>query len=210
LRRLFFSHPTNIIPIAFFWAVPFALLDGLIGSRIKDGTSSWAYFFGILGLFDRLFFLFVLIGGAIFLLGRGWKSALCYFAASCILYVSIIGSLALKGDRFAFTAGPHREIADIYNRRRSELDLTNRNPRLLDLDSQCHPPGGCACWAVIDPVHSSGIENEIGGWHRPTAAIFPLDTLPINFAIVDVERIDSVAYSVLGCSQDWRGWLPLL
>jgi hypothetical protein len=119
-------------------------------------------------------------------------------------------SLALKGDRFTFTAGPHSEISAIYSQRRLEFEQLVVTPRLIDLDHQCHPPSCCACWIVVDPKHTSGVEKEIGGWHRPDpASIFPVGAIPLQFEIVDVRRIDANAYSVLECSADWRALKPV-
>lgn len=210
LRRVTQWRPPNVILFAIGWSILFALTFGLIAPRVRDGTGLPAHILGFIGLFAALFLYFSFLGGVLFLLRRNWKSALYYFVAACTLYASFAAEKALKGDRFAFTSAPHHEIAGIYTKRQFEFNSTHSISRLVDLDVQCHPPEGCACWLLIDPAQSSGVKKEIGRWHRPTTPIFPVDTLPVNFAIIDVKQIDSNAYSILGCSADWRGWLPFL
>jgi hypothetical protein len=62
-----------------------------------------------------------------------------------------------------------------------------------------HPPNACGCWIAIDPEGAGGVEKEINGWHRQPASIFPVNTFPRKFEIVNVRRLDAKAYSVLGC-----------
>jgi hypothetical protein len=153
-----------------------------------------------------LLLFILLLNNVVYLFNRRWRSALYYFIVLCIGVASILLSLALKDDRFMFVAKSHDEITGIYNQRRSEFDPNDLTPRLVPLDSQCRPPSGCECWLVVDPAHSSGVENEIGGWHRPTASIFPTNTAPEHFAIVNVKRLDSGDFSVLGCDVDPTEW----
>jgi hypothetical protein len=192
------------------WGLLFALIDGIAFPTVRDAASP----FQILGLFMvfHVLFLFVmLIGSTVLLLRLKWLSAVCYFASASILVASSLAALALKGDRFAFTAGPHREIADIYYQRRSEFAVPSPDPRFFALKSQCRPPSGCECWVLVDLAHTSGVEREIGGWRRAQASIFiDWDAVgPKDFAIVNVKQIDSNAYSILGCSADWTALKPL-
>jgi hypothetical protein len=209
LRRLVLSYPSNLIFVAVLWGIAFACVDGIVSPRVINGASLPFHLLRIIDLFHGLFLLGALVVSAILLLRRQWLSALCFFSVGCLLWVSIIASLAVKGDRFVFSGGPHREIADIYNHRPAEFSPTNQIPRLVFLDSECHPPRGCHCWVLVDPAHASDADKGASGWHRPSASIFPQNTLPAEFAIINVKRLDAAAYSVLGCSTDQRGWLPL-
>jgi hypothetical protein len=204
LRRIVLSYPTNIVAAAITWGVAFALVEGLLSPHIKDGTSAEALFL-IIDLLNGALLFVGLIGAVILLFRRKWRSALCYLSVACVLYASMMASSALQGgDRFFYTSGPHREIAEIYQMRRSELAPDKQ--QFFSLEQACRPPGGCDCWLLWDPNHSSHVETDIGGWHRPYTPFFPQDS---GFAIVDVRRIDSNAYSVLGCSVDWTSiWLP--
>src|ERR1700730_5246026 len=197
LRKWIISYPTNVITIAAVSGVIYIVTDGIISPRVKDGVSVPAKVLAFVAVSYFLFLFAVLIGTAISLLRRKWFSAICYFVATCMAYVSINVTSALKGDRFMFPGWSHREIADLYNQRRSELiAFTSRGTHLAALGEQCHPPRSCECWILWDPARASGAEREIGGWLRPTASIFPRDS---GFAIVNVRRLDADAYSVLSC-----------
>jgi hypothetical protein len=209
LRRQILSYPGNLILIAILWGGSFACVDGFVSPRVVNAVSLSFLILRAIGFFHGLFLVAALVVGAILLLRRKWFSALCYFSVGCILWLSIVAALALKGDRFAFPGGPHREIADIYHRRLAEFSPINQNPRLVFLDRECHPPNGCYCWVLVDPAHTSGADKEMGDWHRPSASIFPQNTLPVDFAIVNVKRLNENVYSVLGCSTDQRGLFPL-
>src|SRR5215831_18030277 len=80
-------------------------------------------------------------------------------------------------------------------------------PTLLPSRSSATPPRWCECWILWDPARASGAEKEIGGWHRPTASIFPPDSG--HFAIVTVRQLDADAYSVLSCGVDWTSFKPV-
>src|SRR5262249_40621398 len=144
--------------------------DGAITPRIRDGTSILLQTLLLVSDACLFFLMLGLIWSTICLFRRRWISSLCYFGAALLAPGSIYASLALKGDRFTFTAGPHNEIAGMYRQRRSEFEQLAVTPRLIDLDDQCHPPSGCACWIVVDPKQTSGVEKEIGRWHRPDPA----------------------------------------
>jgi hypothetical protein len=203
-----FRH-MGIILISILLSAVFITADGIILPHVKYGASP---------LFETLQFvsfacLAALMSGLVWsaacLLRRRWSSSLCYFVAALLAPASMYASLALKGDRFTFTNGPHREIAEIYNGRRSEFARMGPSPNLIDIGNQCHPPNGCGCWIVVDPMHASGIDEEIRGWHRPNASIFPMYTYPRNFEIVNVRRLDGDAYSVLGCEADFTALKPV-
>jgi hypothetical protein len=203
----------NIIVISATWGVLYVLIDGIVLRGVLKEFSLFGQALRIVTVCYLLFGIVAFGGSAFFLLRRKLQSALFYLASACIVCVSIYASLAVKGDRFAFTSAPHSEIADIYNQRRSEFGLTaptiiNQTPRLVALDEQCRPPSGCECWIVVDPAHTSGVEQDIGGWHRPKASIFPTDTFPRHFEIVNVRQLDSDAYSAMGCEADWTSWRP--
>jgi hypothetical protein len=101
------------------------------------------------------------IGCVIQLFRKKWRHALSYFVAGCVLYLSAFASLALRGDSFAFTAGPHREIAEIYELRRS--GFAPNKQQFFNLGEACHPPRECDCWLLWDPHHSSVVDADIGG-----------------------------------------------
>jgi hypothetical protein len=88
------------------------------------------------------------------------------------------------------------EIDDIYRQRRSEF--VSREPLLVQLEDQCRPPNWCRCYILRDPSHSGEIAQDLGRWHYPKSFMFP-NSLPIEFNLVDMKRIDSDTYSVLAC-----------
>jgi hypothetical protein len=208
-RRQILSYPGNLILIGILWGGSYACVDGFISPRIVDAVSLPFHILRVIDLFQSLFLIAAIFGTAILLLRRKWLSASCYFSVGCILWLSIVAALALKGDRFVFSGGPHREIADIYHQRLAEFSSVKQSPRLVSLDRECHPPNGCYCWVLMDPNHTTGADKDVGGWQRPSAPIFPPDTFPIDFAIVNVKRLNDNVYSVLGCSTDQRGLFPL-
>jgi hypothetical protein len=126
-------HPINVILFAVFWGILSALVGGLVAPHVRDGTSLQ---FKIIGFLEStvVFFLLVSFAASVaFLLLRKWAAVLSCAASGCIFYLSIVAALMLKGDRFAFTSGPHREIAEIYNEHIREFETTNSEPRLVDL-----------------------------------------------------------------------------
>jgi hypothetical protein len=205
-RQPAFLRPATIVIVAVVWGVLFAYIDGVVSPHVNDATSLSFQTLMFFGLAHSVFLYATLVACGIFLLRRKWISALSYFAAACLTYASDYGSLALRDDRFAFPGRSHREIADIYEQRQSEFDLTNPIPHLVALDAQCHPPTDCECWVLLDSGHTSGVEGEMRGWHPPTASIFPRNTTPEHFAIINVERLESGAYSIMGCDFDLTAW----
>jgi len=206
-RKWIILHPTNIIAVAIVCSSIYIVTDGIVSPQVKDASSTTFQVLRLVDVFYVLFIFVVLIGTLISLVRRKWYAAACYFLATCTAYVSMIGTAALNDDRFMFAIWSHREIAGIYNQRRSQLSaFTTRGIHLAALEKQCHPPSGCECWILWDPARASGAEKEIGGWHRPTASIFPQDS---GFAIVNVRRLDADAYSVLSCGVDWTSLKPV-
>jgi hypothetical protein len=201
LRRVIFSRNAKVIYLGLLIGVSYVAIDAGILPRIKDGTSPLQSL-GLIAVICFLFSVSMLICGAVLLLKQRWISALCFLIAGFMGPGSQYVSLALKGDRFTFTAGPHNDIAAIYLSRQSDFEQNNVSPRLFELGHECDPPSGCQCWIVVDRAHTSGVEREIGRWHRPAASIFPMDTFSRHFEIVNVRRLDADAYSVLGCEMD--------
>jgi hypothetical protein len=198
MRKIFPSHP---VTLGFVTAAAVALhmfVSVIVSPRVKY---SWTLQFKIVGFLELAFLLFLcglLITGIVLLLRRKLFLSMCYLAACAASYASDFAVASLKDNRLVFPSRSHREIADIYHRQDVDFDATNRTPHLVFLDEQCHPPSGCRCYVLMDPDHRSGVENELGGWRRPTIPIFP-NTLPVRFEIVHVRALDSSAYSVLGC-----------
>ena len=209
LRKFFLTHPTNMVVVATMWSVVFCVFVGFAFPYGRNVTGLALKVLQLAELIHLLFLFFALIGVVVFLIRFKFVAALSYFASAFIISAFLYGSLAFRGDKFTFPDASHREIADIYNQNQSEFATATSAPRLFSVDRRCHPPNGCECWILVDPDRASGVEKEVGVWHRPTANIFPMNTLPMHFAIVDVKRIDSEAHSVLGCSSDLTAWNPL-
>jgi hypothetical protein len=199
LRKFVFCYPANIVLAAGVWGSASAVIDDVIIPTIKEGASLALQIFETFVVVGSFFMLVAWIGCVILLFRKKWKHALFYFSAGGVLYISAIASAAIRGDKFLFTAGPHLEIADIYHQRRSELAPDKQ--QFFNLGEACHPPSDCDCWLLWDPNHSSVVNADIGSWHTPITNFFPQDS---GFAVVDILRIDSNAFSVLGCSVDWR------
>jgi hypothetical protein len=203
--------PSHSVTLALLTAAAIALhlfLNVVISPHVKDAVSLP---FNLLAAAELIFYLLIyafFFAGAILLLSRKLFSSVCYLAAGAAAYASCFAAAALKDDRLTFPSGSHHEIASIYHRNEVNFDINNPTPRLFFFDEQCHPPNGCGCWILIDSGHRSLAENDLGGWRRPTAPIFPPDTLPVRFAIVNVRTLDSSAYSVLGCGMDIRQLIP--
>jgi hypothetical protein len=204
--KSFFVPGARLVVAAAVGALLFVYLDGVVLPRMKDATSIPFQMVGFFLACYTLFFLAALVGTAGSLFMGRWIPALYCFAASCIGIISIYASLMLRGDRFTFVAAAHSEIAEIYRQRRSEFVSRDLTSRLIGLDDQCGPPNGCECWLLLDPASSSGAERDIDGWHRPIASVFPTNNTPEHFAVVNVKRLDSDAYSVLGCEWDPTAW----
>jgi hypothetical protein len=84
-----------------------------------------------------------------------------------------LAASALRGDRFIFTTGPHREISDIYNQRWPEFGLTNPEAHLISLDEQCHPPNECSCWVLVDRAHTSAANKKLAAGIDRELRYFP-------------------------------------
>jgi hypothetical protein len=210
LWKFLFRHPTNVFLAGILWGTLFVAI-GLYATRdVTNGLQVAGHVPPWIGLTCMLFFVVVFVRGIVLLLTARFFAAFCYLVTGCMMYMPLFALLWLKGDRFTFTSGPHREIADIYDRSQTTLiAAANFNPLLVPLENQCHPPPDCQCWIVLDPGHTTGVERDIGGWHRPGTYILPADETPVHFAIVDVRRINVDVYSVLGCVADWTSLKPL-
>ena len=178
------------------------LLEVFAAPRITDGTSSLLSVIDAITILHVLFTYSLLIAGVVLLLRRKLFLSVCYLAAGAVGYMSFYAVAALKDDRLIFPAGAHREIAAIYQQRDVDFEINNSSPHLVSLGEQCHPPSGCGCWVLIDPGHTSGAENDRGGWRRPKASIF----ITGEFGIVNARVLDSSAYSVLSCGMDYFAW----
>jgi len=108
--------------------------------------------------------------------------------------------LDATSDPRSATVAAHMVIERDYRDHKRQLDHIDLFPRLIS--NECHLPDLCVCWLLLDPANTSGAASDIGDWHTPKADFFrpPLR----NFAMVSVRRIDSRAYSVLACFDDWR------
>jgi hypothetical protein len=198
--KVLYRHPTNVFFAGVLWGALFVAIGLYETLDVTNGMQVLGHVRSQIVVIYALFFLVAFIAGLIFLFAGRFFAAFCYIGTACMMYVPLHALEWLKGDRFYITSGPHSEIADIYDRRQSQLAAAaNFNPLLVPLDNQCHPPPDCQCWVVLDPGHTTGVEREIGGWHRPATYILPADETPIRFAIVDVRRLNADAYSVLGC-----------
>jgi hypothetical protein len=208
VRDTLSSHSTRLGLVTTAAVSLYLFIDVIAEPKIRDSTSVE---FGIIGITKLSYILYmcsVLIAGVVLFLRRKLFLSVCYLAAGATAYASCFADAALKDDRLTFPSGSHREIANIYRKQDVNFDVNSSTPHLTFLDRQCHPPNGCECWVLIDPGHRSAVDNDLGGWRRPTAAIFLPEVLPLHFGIVNVRVLDSSAYSVLGCGMDIRGWIP--
>jgi hypothetical protein len=208
--KVLYRHPTNVFFAGVLWGALFIAI-GLYETRyVTNGMDILGHVPAEIILVYALFFAAALVAGFIFLLMGRFFAALCYIVTGCMMYEPFHALEWLKGDRRFVTSGPHGKIVDIYNRRRSEFTSgADSGPRLVALNDQCGPPKECLCWIVLDPRHTSGIEQDIGGWHQPKASIVSSDDWAEPFAIVDVRRINADAYSLLSCYIDWSAWKPV-
>ncbi len=208
MRRLFFSFPESVPTYAAVIAVIFIFFGVVVEPHVS--SPSVIEMLSVIGLLYLVAVLLLLIGSLVFLIRRKWLSATLLLSAAFILSAALtVEDTIVLYNEYGFTGPAHAEIAEIFNRNSSEFDLATTVPRLIDLDQRCHPPGGegggCGCWLLLDPAHTSGADNEKAGWHRPVASIFHQKALPIQ--LVSVRPIDAGSYSVLGCDEDWRTWL---
>lgn len=207
-RRFLSLYPAIIIAIGILWGTLWASIDAFAFKHFYIAQSEVASILVYIGTFYALFCIAAFIA-AVILLFRGKEfHAFCCFVAAYTFFASIFLSSAFQGDKFVFTSAPHREIAEIYNGHKLEWGPADSRAHLVALNGECHPPNGCECWVVLDPGHASGVQKEMGGWHRPTAPIFPMHTLPQHFAIVNVRRLGPDDYSVLGCEVDRTALVP--
>jgi hypothetical protein len=208
LRKVLFSYPVNVATITFIWAVLFAIIHSLLKVEPRFSTSLTFQFVLAIESISSVLFVFAIIAALVLFLRRNWMATGYYVFAACLLYASFVTSTWIRGDRFVFEAGPHQEIAKIYET--SQLRMEDGPPRLIFLDEECHPPGGCYCWVLIDPSHGSGADADVGYWHDPKSSIFITKNGQMFFNIVNLRSINSTAYSVLGCTDDQRGFLPFV
>ncbi|MBI3700100.1 MAG: hypothetical protein HY242_06570 [Afipia sp.] len=201
-QKIFPSHAATLGFVTAAAIVVDMFVSVVVEPRFKDARSLQFEIVAALELAFGLFIYALFIAGVVLLLRRKIFLSSCYLAAFAATYVSGFAVASLKDNRLVFPSRSHREIADIYQRQQANFDESNRMPRLVFLDEQCHPPNGCGCWVLMDPEHRSGVETELGGWRRPTISIFPQNLLPVRFALVHVRALDSSAYSVLGCGID--------
>jgi hypothetical protein len=198
MRKIFPSHAVTLGLVTAAVMVLHLFLGVIVKPRVKDAMSFEFKVVGILELAVVLFMCVALIAGIALLFRRKLFISMCYLVACVAVYASDFAVASLNDNRLVFPSRSHREIAEIYRRQDVDFEATNRTPHLIFLNEQCHPPNGCECYVLMDADHQSGVENELGGWRRPTIPIFP-DTLPVRFEIVHVRALDSSAYSVLGC-----------
>jgi hypothetical protein len=199
MRKIF---PSHAVTLGFVTAAAIALnlfVSVIVSPRFKDASSLENRLITQFEITFYLFFYGLLIAVVVLLLRRKLFLSMCYLAAFAATYASCFAVASLNDNRMVFPSRSHREIADIYHRQEVDFDANNRTPHRVFLDEQCHPPGGCGCWVLMDPDHRSGVENDLGGWRRPTSPLLPLDLLPVRFALVHVRALDASAYSILGC-----------
>jgi hypothetical protein len=207
MRKISRLHLIILGGVTIAASILYIFLNTVVAPLAKDATS---FQFKALGFVDFAYVLFMgsmFVSSVIFLLRRSRLVSFGYLMAGAAAYASLYVAAALKDDRLTFPAGSHREIASIYHEQNFNFEASSGSSHLVSLDGKCHPPNGCACWILIDPSHRSGAENDLGGWRRPTAPIFP-HALPRQFEIVNIRVLDSAAYSVLGCGMDIREWIP--
>jgi hypothetical protein len=154
-------------------------------------------------MINILFYSTVVVTSIVFLFRRRFLAAACYFFVAYTWSLSEHTLLWLKGDRYIFTSGSHGKATEIYNGLLPELALgVGSSLAFVALEDQCRPPADCECWIVFDPAHRSGIEHDIGGWHPPKVTrqlFYSISPGDAYVALVDVKRLDTKAYSVLGC-----------
>jgi hypothetical protein len=208
MRKILSSHSIVLGFVTLAAVTIHVLVNVVFLPRARDAMSLQ---FGILAFAEIAFFLFVyllFISGIFLLLRRRLFFSACYLLAGAVTYASCFAAAALKDDRWTFPSRSHREIVGIYHEKSAYFDMDRSRPHLISLGQQCHPPNNCECWILIDVGHSSEIERDVGGWRGPTAPIFLADTTTVRLSIVNVEVLDSSAYSILGCEVDNRGWMP--
>lgn len=199
------SRPGKIILAGLLWGALYFVIGLYFTQDIRDGIdpkgfvppSVWGRVPSGIGLLLILPYMGAFMTSIVLLFKRNFLDAICLIGVVCSSHLPVYALDAIRGDRTRFTDGPHREIADIYHQRRP--DFISSAPRLVPLDNQCHPPNWCKCWVLWDPSPSSEVEQDLGRWHRPKSSAFPTGTLPIEFELVDVKRLDPDAYSVLAC-----------
>jgi hypothetical protein len=180
-----------------------------IEPHVHDGTSWIAEALDHIFGFQALLFFVSPIAFLLFIFQRYWLAALAWFSAFWMTFASQFVVSDLLDDRHVFPTRSHREIADIFGQRSFEFRLDDPRPHLVNLHDRCHPPQDCECLVLVDPSRTSSAEKEIGGgwlgngWHRPTISAFLSDDGDVIFALVNVQRLGSGAYSVMGCR--WAG-----
>ena len=203
-------RPAKIVLGGVLWGALFFLLGLYFTQDIRDGIdpkgfvppSVWGRIPAGLFLLLILPYIGAFLIGVVSLFRRKFLNAICLIGVAYSIHVPTYALDAIRGDRTRFTDGPHREIADIYHQRHA--DFVSPGPRLVPLDDQCHPPNWCTCWVLWDPSRTWGADNDLGRWHEPKSSAFPTGTLPIEFELVDLRRLDADAYSVLACGYTGR------
>jgi hypothetical protein len=205
-----FTHPTYILFAGSLWGALF-LSIGLYATRgVTDGQIILGHVPIGIKIIDDLLQAGVFLASVVFLFRRRLLAAACYFVTAYAWSVPSDALLWLKGDRYAFTSGPHGEIAETYNSLRPEFALgPGSSLAIVSLGKQCHPPTDYECWIVYDPAHTSGIEHDIGRWHKPNSPVLAASMPDRYFAIVDVKQLDRDAYSVLSSPVDWGALKPV-
>lgn len=93
----------------------------------------------------------------VLLFKRNFLNAICLIGvvSSSLLYGHALD--AIRVDRYNFTEGPHKEIAEIFHQRHA--DFVTLGPRLVPLENQCHPSNSCTCWVLWDPWERREVEQ---------------------------------------------------
>ncbi len=184
----------------------------LVQPHITNGASRAARLVSMFGILYLLALVCISIALIVLIISRKWSSAAHACASLLILVKSMLVISSLPPAEYPGADRAHRELAEIYERNRADFGEVTPAPRLIDLDQQCHPPGGgaggCACWLLLDPGHVTGAEKEKAGWHLPNTSILAEEGSLIQLA--NVQRIDANTFSILGCDNDWRNWLTRL
>jgi hypothetical protein len=210
LFTMLLSCPGKIVLCGLLWGV-LCLVIGLDFTQdIRDGLdltgfvppSVWGRIPGGISLLLILPYSGAFVTGVVLLFKRNFLNAICVLGVAYSMVLPVYALDAIRGDRTHFTDGPHREIAAIYHQRHP--DFVSPGSRLVPLDNQCHPPNWCTCWVLWDPSRTGEVDKDLGRWHEPKSSAFPIGTLPIEFELVDVRRLDPDAYSVLACGYTAR------
>jgi hypothetical protein len=193
-------RPGRIILGGLLWGGLYFVMGLYFTQDIRDGIDQSRFAPSVMGRIPSgitvlwmLSYIGAFMTSIVLLFKRNFLNAICLIGIVCSSLLYDYALLAIRGDRYSLTDGPHREIADIYRQRHA--DFVTPGPHLTPLENQCHPPDSCTCWVLWDPREGSEIEQDMGPWHKPKFYKF----LFIEHALIDVARIDPDAYSVLTC-----------